>query len=93
MLLSPRKNGLDSLFTEVRVFKVCDFGEIFLRSLAPTKTRHELSAPQRCNAQLRKLEKAVAVSGVCAGVLQESSGKTPGKLLEKFSRIAKCYKF
>ena len=22
MLLSPRKNGLDSLFTEVRVFKV-----------------------------------------------------------------------
>ena len=28
---------------------------------------------------LEKLEKAVAVSGVCAGVLQESSGKTPGK--------------
>ena len=23
MLLSPRKNGLDSLFKEVRVFKVC----------------------------------------------------------------------
>ena len=41
----------------------------------------------------RKLEKAVAVSGVCAGVLKESSGKIPGKLLENFSRIAKCYKF
>ena len=41
----------------------------------------------------RKLEKAVAVSGVCAGVLEESCGKVPGKLLEKFSRIAKCYKF
>ena len=42
---------------------------------------------------LRKLEKAVAVSGVCSGVLQENSGKVPGKLLENFSRIAKCYKF
>ena len=29
----------------------------------------------------------------CSGVLQENSGKVPGKLLEKFSRIAKCYKF
>ena len=43
--------------------------------------------------QIRKLEKAVAVSGVCAGVLEESSGKIPGKLLENLSRIAKCYKF
>ena len=34
-------------------------------------------------------EKAVAVSGVCAGVLEESSGKIPGKLLEKVARIAK----
>ena len=42
---------------------------------------------------IRKLEKAVAVSGVCAGVLEENCGKVPGKLLEKFSRIAKCYKF
>ena len=42
---------------------------------------------------IRKLEKAVAVSGVFAGVLQESSGKVPGKLLEIFSRIAKCNKF
>ena len=42
---------------------------------------------------LRNLEKAVAVSGVFAGVVEESSGKIPGKLLEKFSRIAKCYKF
>ena len=41
----------------------------------------------------RKLEKAVAVSGVCSGVLRENSGKVPGKLLEHFSRIAKCYKF
>ena len=42
---------------------------------------------------IRKLEKAVAVSGVCAGVLEESSGKIPGKLLDKCSRIAKCFKF
>ena len=28
---------------------------------------------------LRKLKKAVAVSGVCSGVLQENSGKVPGK--------------
>ena len=38
---------------------------------------------------LRKLEEAVAVSGVFAGVLE----KIPGKLLENFSRIVKCYKF
>ena len=31
----------------------------------------------------RKLEKAVAVSGVCSGVPEESSGKVPGRLLEK----------
>ena len=42
---------------------------------------------------IRKLEKAVAVSGVCSGVLEENCGKVPGKLLENFSRIAKCYKF
>ena len=59
MLLSPRKNGLDSLFE--------DF--------------------------IRKLEKAVAVSWFCSGVLEENSGKAPGKLLENVSRIAKCYKF
>ena len=41
----------------------------------------------------RKLEKAVAVSGIRSGVLEENCGKVPGKLLEKFSRIAKCYKF
>ena len=29
---------------------------------------------------VRTLEKAVAVSGVCSGVLEESSGKVPGKL-------------
>ena len=43
--------------------------------------------------QIRKLEKAVAVSGVCSGILEENSGKVPGKLLEKFSRSAKCYDF
>ena len=32
----------------------------------------------------RKLEKAVAVSGVYSGVLQENSRKVPGKLLGKF---------
>ena len=42
---------------------------------------------------LRKLGKAVAVSGVLAGVLEESPGKILGKSLENFSRIAKCYKF
>ena len=41
----------------------------------------------------QKLEKAVAVSGVCSGVLRENSGKVPGKLVEKCSQIAKCYKF
>ena len=41
----------------------------------------------------QKLEKAVAVSGVCAGVFGENSGKVPGKVLEKISRIAKCHKF
>ena len=35
------------------------------------------------NYILRKLEKAVAVSGVLAGVLEQSPGKIPGKLLEK----------
>ena len=34
-----------------------------------------------------------SISGVCSGVLQGNSGKVPGKLLENFSRIAKCYKF
>ena len=43
----------------------------------------------RKRATIRKLEKAVAVSGVFAGVLEESSGKVPGN----FSRIAKCCKF
>ena len=43
--------------------------------------------------EFRKLEKAVAVSGVCSGVLEENSRKVPGKLLENFSRIAKCCKF
>ena len=42
---------------------------------------------------LRKLEKAVAVSGIRSGVLEENCGKVPGNLLKKFSRIAKCYKF
>ena len=44
-------------------------------------------------ASFRKLEKAVAVSGVSSGVLEENSGKVQGKLLEKFSRNAKSYKF
>ena len=35
-------------------------------------------------ASFRKLEKAVAVSGVFAGVLEESSGKIPGKNAGKF---------
>ena len=34
--------------------------------------------------RVRKLEKAVAVSGVCAGVLEENSGKDLGKLLAIF---------
>ena len=33
---------------------------------------------------IRKLEKAVAVSGVCSGVLEENSRKVLGKLLEQF---------
>ena len=41
----------------------------------------------------RKLEKAVAVSGVCSGVTEENSGQVPGKSLENFTRIAKCYIF
>ena len=40
----------------------------------------------------RKLEKAMAVSGVCSGVPEENSGKVPGKVLENSSRIAKRYK-
>ena len=44
-------------------------------------------------AHVFMLEKAVAVSGVCSGVLEENSRKVPGKLLENFSWIAKCYKF
>ena len=47
----------------------------------------------RFRPSFRKLEKAVAVYGVCSGVLGENSGKVPGRLLEKLSRIAKCYKF
>ena len=34
-----------------------------------------------------KLEKAVAVSGVFAGVLEESSREIPGKLVENFSEL------
>ena len=34
--------------------------------------------------QLRKLEKAVAVSGICLGVLEEKSRKIAAKLLENF---------
>ena len=33
--------------------------------------------------KIRKLEKAVAVSGVCSGVPEENSGKVTGKLPEK----------
>ena len=47
----------------------------------------------RDTGYLRILEKAVAVSGVCSGVLEENSGKVPEKLLEKFSRLTKCYEF
>ena len=43
--------------------------------------------------QIKALEKAVAVSGVCSGVPKENSGKVPGKLLENFSQIVKCYIF
>ena len=56
-------------------------------------SQYDVATMRGADNVLRKLEKAVAVSGVCAGVLEESSGKIPGKLLEKFSRIAKCYKF
>ena len=42
---------------------------------------------------LRKLEEAVAVSGVFSGVCEENSSKVPGKLLVNFSRIPKCDKF
>ena len=41
---------------------------------------------------LRKLEKAVAVSGVCSGVPEENSRKVPENCW-KFFRIAKCNKF
>ena len=43
--------------------------------------------------QIRKLEKAVAVSGICSGVPEENSGENRGKIAGKFSRIAKCFKF
>ena len=33
---------------------------------------------------IRKLEKAVAVSGVCLGVPEENSGKVPGKIAGKY---------
>ena len=39
MLLSPRKNGLTSLFKEVWVFKEIDFLSIFLRKSGCTKFR------------------------------------------------------
>ena len=48
---------------------------------------------QELEFSLRKLEKAVAVCGMRSGVPEENSGKVPGKLLEKCSRIAKYYKF
>ena len=35
----------------------------------------------------------MAVSGVCSGVPEENSRKAPEKLLERFPRMAKCYKF
>ena len=35
----------------------------------------------------RKLEKAVAVSGVCSGVPEENSGKVPGKLQKMFPEL------
>ena len=54
---------------------------------------HPVAKVSRDRGYLRELEKAVAVSGFCSGVLEENSGKVPGKLLENFSRIAKCYKF
>ena len=41
----------------------------------------------------RKLEKAVAVSGVWSGLSEENSGKVQGQLREKLFRSAKCYKF
>ena len=55
--------------------------------------RESMVGHRRVSLFLRKLEKAVAVSGVCAGVPHKSSGKVPGTLLEKKSRIAKYYKF
>ena len=48
---------------------------------APTVSKKASPLKKSC---VRKLKKAVALSGVCAGVLQESSGKTPGKLPEFF---------
>ena len=53
------------------------------------KLRFLHRSAQKTRPQIRKLEKAVAVSGVCPGVLEENSGKIAGK----FSRIGKCYKF
>ena len=66
------------------------------RCCMPQKGQRERESPPPARNQytnIRKLEKAVAVSGVCSGVLRENFGKVPGKLLEKFSRIAKCCKF
>ena len=67
-----------------------DFSEL----VCCTRACGTASAQKCLCAFFRKLEKAVAVSGVCStGVLEDNSGKAPGKLLEKNSRLAKCYEF
>ena len=91
------------LFKSIGVRGRCDFPEKTLHfkgemsGFFDAKTGEETLKGQMLHfhacTTLRKLKKAVAVFGVCAGVLQESSGKTPGKLLENFSQIAKCFEF
>ena len=54
-----------------------------LKSTATLKIRH---------FYFRKLEKAVAVSGIFVEVPEEHSGKSRKTLLETFSPIAKCFK-
>ena len=50
-------------------------------------------AERALHALFRKLEKAVAVSGICSGVPEENCGIIPGIMLKRLSRIAKCLRF
>ena len=53
-------------------------------NISPTSGRTQPTQKETFSSFLRKLEKAVAVSGVLAGVLEESPRKIPGKLLDNF---------